>query len=305
MPKIFISYRREDSAGFAGRLSDALEARYGAGNVFRDVEDIQAGDDFVHALSAQMAGCDVVIALIGNRWLGPRSGGSRRIDEPDDTLRMEIRTALEQDRRLIPALVDGALMPAAKELPTDIEALSRRQAVVLNDRSWTSDVDALARAIGEPDAAPEPAATTAPAGATTQPTATARMTHGAVLRARRRGFFAVLLMLSLAAGAGAAWYLSRFPDLGGDWQFDDGSRWRVQQKGRNLHIDELHYQTRQIWRSGTAAIRDRDVDVELTYIFQPGVSLKGTLRLSDDGRTMSGVLTELPSERRFALSVHR
>jgi hypothetical protein len=140
---IFLSYRRDDSAGFAGRLSDELEARLGAGSVFRDVDDIRPGQDFVAAINSQLDEVNAVLVMIGPHWLAADASGQRRLDKPDDFVRLEIQAALSSGKPLIPLLVGGAAMPTEAILPADIAGLARRQAVVLSDVDWKIDVARL------------------------------------------------------------------------------------------------------------------------------------------------------------------
>jgi len=108
--RIFISYRRVDSAGYAGRIYDRLAARFGEDAVFMDVDDIPAGLDFVDVLQNAVQSCDALAALIGPNWLDARDdAGVRRVDNPEDFVRVEIAAALERDIRVIPVLVDGPL----------------------------------------------------------------------------------------------------------------------------------------------------------------------------------------------------
>jgi hypothetical protein len=140
---LFLSYRRDDTAGFAGRLADALEAAFGSGSVFRDVDDIRPGDDFVNALESQLSSVDAVLVMIGPRWLEAGPDEQRRLDAPDDFVRLEIQAALDSGKPLIPLLVGGANMPAEAVLPPALAPLARRQAVVLSDGNWRGDVDRL------------------------------------------------------------------------------------------------------------------------------------------------------------------
>jgi len=143
MSGVFLSYRREDSAGFAGRLADGLEAEFGAGSVFRDVDDIRPGEDFQQAIDSQLRSVDAVLVLIGPRWLEARIDGARRLDEPADFVRQEVATALASGKPVIPLLVGGALMPGEADLPAPLAGLARRQAVVLSDGGWQGDVARL------------------------------------------------------------------------------------------------------------------------------------------------------------------
>jgi hypothetical protein len=147
MSGLFISYRREDSAGFAGRLADALEKGLGAEQVFRDVDDIPPGQDFVEAIRTQLPQLDVVLVLIGPLWSDIARDGMRRLADPDDFVRLEIRLALALGKPVIPVLVGGARMPAEEDLPEDIRALARRQAFTLSDAGWKGDVARLSEAI--------------------------------------------------------------------------------------------------------------------------------------------------------------
>ena len=107
--RIFISYRREETAYPAGWLYDRLADRYGGGQVFKDVDSIQLGDDFVEVITRAVGSCDVLLALIGDRWLTiTDQDGRRRLDDPDDFVRLEIEAALTRNVRVIPILVDGA-----------------------------------------------------------------------------------------------------------------------------------------------------------------------------------------------------
>jgi len=143
MSGVFISYRRDDQAGFAGRLADVLVSTFGADNVFRDIEDIHPGEDFVVAIEKQLAAVDVMLVMIGPAWLTASRNGTRRLDEPDDFVRREIEAGLKSGKTVLPVLVGGAAMPAEKDLPPAIVALARRQSFILSDSGWTSDVARL------------------------------------------------------------------------------------------------------------------------------------------------------------------
>lgn len=149
MPAIFISYRREDCPAHAGRLFDALSARFGADNVFMDVDTIDLGVDFVTRIEQAVGDCDVVLALIGEDWLTVKDRqGRRRLDRPEDFVRLEICHGLaREDVRVIPVLVEGAEMPTAADLPEDLVPLTRRNGVSLNDAKWRSDTAILIGAI--------------------------------------------------------------------------------------------------------------------------------------------------------------
>ena len=153
---VFISYRREETAFAAGRLFDGLTEHFGPRQVFKDVDSIRAGDDFVDAISRAVGSCDVLLALIGKTWLTcTGDGGLRRLDDPADFVRLEIEAALTRGVRVIPILVDGARMPGADALPAALSALVRRHAVELSDTRYHDD---LARLIEVLDPAPHGAA---------------------------------------------------------------------------------------------------------------------------------------------------
>ena len=143
MAQIFLSYRRDDSAGFAGRLADALELEFGAGSVFRDVDDIRPGEDFIHAIESHIQQVGAVLVMIGPHWLANGAGHQRRLDEPGDFVRLEIEAALAAGKPVIPLLVGGATMPSTAVLGETITGLARRHAVVLSDSNWRGDVQHL------------------------------------------------------------------------------------------------------------------------------------------------------------------
>jgi predicted ATPase len=150
-PSIFISYRRDDSAGHAGHLYADLVAHFGAGSVFMDTETIEPGADFTVELSREIESCDVLIALIGKQWLQPR------LSEPGDYVRQEIQAALDRKLRVIPILLQGARMPSVAQLPQSISELSHKNALEISNSRWRHDVDRLIAALQRrPGATPSP-----------------------------------------------------------------------------------------------------------------------------------------------------
>ncbi|MBN1451681.1 MAG: SUMF1/EgtB/PvdO family nonheme iron enzyme [Anaerolineales bacterium] len=142
--RIFISYRRADSAGYAGRIYDRLTAHFGEDTVFMDVDTIEAGLDFVEVLQNAVQCCDVLVALIGRSWLNIKDEtGKRRLDNPEDFVRIEIAAALSRNIRVIPVLVDGATMPRSTELPDNLKPLVRRNALQVNHQSFNADAHRL------------------------------------------------------------------------------------------------------------------------------------------------------------------
>ena len=150
---IFISYRREESRWSTGRLYDRLAKHFGHKRVFMDIDGIALGADFVKAIQEKVGECDVLIAVIGQRWLTSEDGrGGRRIDNPEDLVRMEIATALKRDIRVIPVLVDGVVMPLSTDLPDDLKALARRNALSVSDTGFDDDCRGLVAAIKQAQA---------------------------------------------------------------------------------------------------------------------------------------------------------
>jgi glycerophosphoryl diester phosphodiesterase len=132
--RVFISYRRQDTAWPARQLYDVLVAELGADRVFKDVDNIEPGDDFVERIQSAVGSCEVLLALIGPQWLTVTdANGLRRLDDPQDFVRIEVEAALTRDDvRVIPILVDNAKMPSPQELPSGLARLTRRQAVEIN-----------------------------------------------------------------------------------------------------------------------------------------------------------------------------
>jgi hypothetical protein len=146
MAKIVISYRRSDSAGITGRIFDRLTARYGDA-VFMDVDKIPFGIDFRKHIRDVLSECDVLIVVVGARWLGFDQGKSRIHDE-DDPVRVEIEAGLQRNIPIIPALVEGAAMPKASELPDSVRDFAFRNAIQIDSgRDFNQHAERLIRAI--------------------------------------------------------------------------------------------------------------------------------------------------------------
>jgi YVTN family beta-propeller protein len=149
VPTIFISYRRRDSAGHTGHLYDELSEEFGRGHVFRDLDSVPAGQDFVTHIETEISGCDTVVVVIGPEFLTAGDIGRRRLDDPGDHVRAEVEAALASGAEVFPVLVAGAEMPDPDELPDSIKPLARRNAIELSDSRWRYDVNRLIRAIRE------------------------------------------------------------------------------------------------------------------------------------------------------------
>ena len=144
MKKVFISYRRDDTAHAADRIYEALTKVLPKDHVFIDIEKLPPGTIYSQVLREWVAKCDVLLALIGPRWLGaadPQTG-TPRLGNPDDFVRLEIREALEQDKA-VPVILDGTKMPEAHELPDDLKKLSRLQAQFIERRTFDTDTKRL------------------------------------------------------------------------------------------------------------------------------------------------------------------
>lgn len=150
MPKqsIFISYRRQDTAAYAGRIYDRLSAKYGEHNVFMDIDRIEPGQDFVDAINHSVAEAGVLLVLIGREWIKMTDkSGAPRLDNPEDFVRLEILAGLEQKTVMIPVLLADAEMPSAQALPAPLQPFARRNAIEISDSRFHSDVDRLIEAI--------------------------------------------------------------------------------------------------------------------------------------------------------------
>jgi uncharacterized protein YecT (DUF1311 family) len=148
--KVFISYRRDDIAGVAGRVSDRLAQEFGSDSLFMDVDSIPLGVNFVNALDNEVAKCDVLLAIIGRGWLDARDkDGQRRLDNQHDYVRIEIAAALKRDIPVIPILIDGAQVPNADQLPDNLKDLALRNGLNVRHDSFHSDTARLIHSLKE------------------------------------------------------------------------------------------------------------------------------------------------------------
>jgi hypothetical protein len=157
---VFVNYRREDAGPYARLLQFKLDERFPTVPVFIDLDSIEAGVDFAEAIKSGVESCAVMVALIGAKWLTiTDEDGRRRLDDPDDYVRYEIRTALERDVRVIPVLVDGARVPKQQQLPDDLQRLARLNALEMSWARLDYDafrlMDAIQRVLESGNASPD------------------------------------------------------------------------------------------------------------------------------------------------------
>jgi hypothetical protein len=147
--RIFINYRHDDSPGTAGRICDHLKDVLGPNGLFIDA-DIPKGEDFEKYLNAQLGASSIFLAIIGPNWLLVRDKeGHRRLDMDDDWVRIEIATALARQIKVIPVIVDDAVVPDASDLPSDLRPLAKQQAITLRNREFDQDFAALVESLRE------------------------------------------------------------------------------------------------------------------------------------------------------------
>jgi hypothetical protein len=145
---IFVSYRRQETSHLAGRLYDRLADRFGESQVFIDVDAIEPGVDFAEEIFRAVAACKVLLAVIGPTWLTTTDDRDRRrLDDPDDIVRLEVEAALAREVRVIPILVEGAVMPTRQDLPESLAGLARRNALLIRHESFRYDAGRLVTAI--------------------------------------------------------------------------------------------------------------------------------------------------------------
>lgn len=230
MDGIFISYRRDDAAGYAGRLYDRLVGHFGPEQVFMDVEGIEPGLDFVEAIERAVGSCRVLIVIIGDEWTTVTdAAGRRRLDDPHDFIRLETGTALRRKIRVVPVLVGGAVMPHADELPDELKSLTRRQAIDINHKQWESSSGELIRAlegiltagIAATDPASSQPMPIAPKASTSTPTPTPARTGPAMASAPvdaagptapGHARLWALLAAAIAISAAVGWWAAGRPD---------------------------------------------------------------------------------------------
>ena len=148
MGNIFISYRREDSAGWTGRLAERLKQKFGAESIFMDIDTIQPGTDFAEALRVAVGACDVLLAIIGPEWdIAKNSEGQARLQDPKDWVCTELTTALGRGIPVIPVLVGGASLPKLGTLPDDLKKLFNYQTHELTDKRWEFDSSQLVQVL--------------------------------------------------------------------------------------------------------------------------------------------------------------
>ena len=157
---IFISYRRDDSAGYTRAIYDQLAERFTQERIFMDVDAIEPGLPFDEVISQAVGRCEILLAMIGKRWMEQQPGVGPRINDEKDSVRLEIAAALSRKIRVIPVLLDGAGMPTEELLPEPLRALARRNAIEISNTRFKSDVDRLvevvSRVLDETNVPPSP-----------------------------------------------------------------------------------------------------------------------------------------------------
>jgi hypothetical protein len=143
--RIFISYRRSDSADIAGRIYDRLIAKFGRNPIFKDVDSIPLGIDFKEYLGKRVSECDVLLAIIGDHWADASdAAGKKRLDDPADFVRIEIEAALERGIPVIPLMVRGAQMPVEENIPISLRKLVFKNGIqIRSDPDFHHDMDRL------------------------------------------------------------------------------------------------------------------------------------------------------------------
>jgi len=299
MKGIFISYRRQDSQSATGRLADHLREHMPDVPIFRDVETLQPGIDFVEAIGKALESCGILLAIIGPHWANATDpAGQRRLDGPGDYVRLEIATALKRsDVLVIPVLVDGAQMPGADHLPEELKPLSNRTFIELTDKRWGFDVstliDTLRKALNvDPSPKPIPPEPTPPAPPTPVPPVAgnwkkwawgigAVVVLAAIFNAEENG--GTIAPAVAPAPQYAAPQQQAVPlAVTGVWQDAEGGKYRIMQQG-----GQVVFQGTSIHGAVTGAGLVQGNQFSFSYTVN-GAPYQAVLLLSPDGVYLRG-----------------
>jgi hypothetical protein len=307
MPKgIFISYRHKDTQGEASRLADDLREALPGVQIFRDVETIAPGEDFVVALERALADCSVMLVLIGPVWLEARDAqGRRKIDDANDWTRLEVATGLKRNVRVIPVTCRDASLPGTDELPDDIRDLRRRQAFQLDNDRWRYDfeqlVDKLAQSEGFKQAQ-RPAATAPVLPAPVAPQRSSIKRWATIIA----GVFGVLVVIATLLESDPEFDVAppngpkgdgpivpppprSVSDISGVWRSSDGEVYVFQQTGREI---AMTLQAQGVLRgqgSGTIDGNLLTLAVNLAAPTGAAVPIQCRLNGAPDGRSFTGI----------------
>jgi TIR domain len=293
MFNVFISYRRDDSAGHAGRLADSLEPLLGFGKIFRDVEDIHPGDDFVKAIEQNLQKANVVLVIIGKDWLTAKDDlGQLRLNDPKDFVRLEIEIALKHKHQLIPVLVDNATMPKPSDVPESIAAIAYRQAMEISDIRWDDDINRLHKVLvaAQPPNKPE--------------SWSARW-----LKLKSSNFRVPAIVLALLLTAGLLFLLAKpyllTPDFSGNWYFDGGDYLLIKQDGNHFEVEHIDPATQTTYDKGEGIIKGRRLEFDLVPIYTTQFRYRGNFELSWDNNHLKGNLLEVLSNETTPVELGR
>jgi hypothetical protein len=293
MINIFISYRRDDSAGYTGRLTDSLEALVGSGNIFRDVEDISPGDNFVKAIEQNLQRAKVLLIVIGQNWLTAKDGqGLLRLQNPKDFVRLEIETALRLGHQIIPVLIDDALMPSPEELPESIAPIAYRQALVCTDTRWDEDINRLFKVLLQ-----------------SQKEADKNTGLKRLLPVTFKKWRYLAIMSFLLVAVGALFWFGRqtlsVPDFSGNWYFSGGDYLLIKQNGDHFEVERIDPAMQTTYEKGAGIIKGRRLEFDLEPVFTDKFRYRGNLELAADKNQLHGKLIEVLSNQIIPVQLNR
>jgi hypothetical protein len=236
MPKISISYRRADSEAMTGRIFDRLIAHYGKEAIFRDIDDIPAGIDFRVHINETLRSTNVLLAIVGPAWLGAAQGGTERMQEESDPVRVEVETALRRRVPIVPVLIGNTKMPSSDQLPPSLKDFAFRNAVKIDTgQDFDYHMDRLIKAmdgiLAQAPKSPPSRETKLPGAAPRQPTAERQAAAGADAGRRNTGSRAAVQ--AAPAESTAAKLLSFIPALPADWR---SQLWPESRQGRVMRL---------------------------------------------------------------------
>ena len=279
MNTIFLSYRRDDSAGYSGRLADCLVKVFGDQQVFRDFEDIDPGQNFVESIRSNLSSADVILVLMGDLWLNAKDElGNRRLDNPEDFVRLEIETAIKRNIHIIPILINDAKMPKASDLPASLTALAQHQALNLSDSRWAQDTQQLI-------------------------TYLSTIIRPSIHKSRFRwwGVFTVLLLV-VAAAIG----YTRMPaDFSGQWYFDRGDYLLIIQQGTDVQIEQIDPNMRKVIGRGEGYVEGRTLLFSMEPVYSDRFKYQGRLKKSLNNKVLSGKLIETLADKHFNVRLEK